>query len=104
MTPGAPAVTESGVAISLGSSELVVGSKTETCSAAGSGTVPAAGLAGLIMSGLGQVDGSSIVVSPSSATRSGSSVEVFLGAAVRQRDVPSLVLVSMLSWMVVMGC
>jgi len=68
LTPGAPAITTDGNAVSLGSSMLVVGSRTETfapvqasvTSSAGIAIPGAANLGALILSGLGAVGGGTV--------------------------------------------
>lgn len=75
LTPGSPGITVSGTYISLGSTVLVVGSKTEIYAPAGkSATAASGGLGALIMSGLGAVGGIPV---PSSQADPGSSDSLY---------------------------
>ena len=100
LTPGASAITANGVPVSLGSSMLVIGTRTETFAPAqASGAASPQGSEGnvgdMIMSGLGAVGGGIIsapsstpgVVALSSPTSNGTSVKAFTGDGSRRRSV-----------------
>ena len=75
LTPGSPEITVSGIRVSLGTSALIVGTRTEVFSAATPGATD--GIGGLIISGLGAIGGGAV------ATGAGDP-PAFVGAAVKR--------------------
>lgn len=76
LTPGSPGVTVDGVFVSFGSSDLVVGTQTETFSPQGTSSL--VDLGALIMSGLGEIGGTTVTAQPTSTT---AGINPFLGVA-----------------------
>lgn len=88
LTAGAPGIVVSGTPISLGASDLVIGSKTEAFVAPSSSS--SAGLAAVIISGLGAVGGGSLPANQTPTGGNGTSVGPFLGTGARTMFAPSL--------------
>ena len=90
LTPGSPGITVNGTLISLGSSALVVGTKTEVFSPVSSLAVTtSAGIGAMIMSGLGAVGGTEIPLPTSTENSISSSITLFTGDAGRSIRTPS---------------
>ncbi|KAL9118866.1 MAG: hypothetical protein Q9187_004581 [Circinaria calcarea] len=78
LAPGSPGVSVNGILVSLGSTDLVVGTQTETFSPVGTSSL--GGLGAIIMSGLGAIGGSTIISNSSSTTPG---ISPFLGEATK---------------------
>ena len=90
LTPGSPGVTVDGVFVSLGSSDLVIGTQTEYLSPQETSSL--VDLGALIMSGLGEIGGTTVTADSTSTT---ARIDPFLGGATKSvlaNSIPMIVM------------
>ena len=101
LTPGSPGVTMDGVFVSLGSSDLVVGTQTETFSPQGTSSL--VDLGALIMSGLGEISGATVTADSTSTT---AGISSFQGTATKSFLAHSIPVIMMMVglWTLCFAC